>query len=79
MTDRHRDERPIPEPLEHSEATAGTNSSGILDAEHDETSDPFPMSIEEFIHDRFSMKLEDPHTGRRISWGAYDTHDSKQG
>ena len=27
---------------------------------------PFPGSIEEFLLDRFSTKLEDPRTGRKI-------------
>lgn len=66
MTDLHCDGGPIPESLEHSEATVETNSSGILCSEHGEMSDPLPGSMEEFILDRFSTKLEDPHTGRRI-------------
>ena len=66
MTDLHCDGGPIPESLEGSEATVETNSSGSLCSEHGETSDPLPGSMEEFIRDRFSTKLEDPHTGRRI-------------
>jgi hypothetical protein len=66
MKDLHCDGGPIPESLEYSEATAGTNSSDILHAGHDETSDPSPGSIEEFIRDSFSTKLEDPRTGRKI-------------
>lgn len=66
MTDLHCDGGPIPESLEHSEATVVPNSSGILHAEHDEVSDSLPEAMEEFIRDRFSTKLEDPHTGRRI-------------
>ena len=83
MKDLHCDEGPIPESLEHSEATVGINFSDILHAEHGETNAALPGSIEEFIRDRFSTKLEDPRTGRKIRWndpgGAYDTHDSKQG
>ena len=66
MTDLHCDGGPIPESFEHSEATVGTNSSGILHSAHGEMSDPLPGSMEEFIRDRFSTKLEDPRTGRRI-------------
>ena len=83
MKDLHCDGGPIPESLEHSEATVGTNFSDILHVEHGETNAPLPGSIEEFIRDRFSTKLEDPRTGRKIRWtisrSAYDTHDSEQG
>ena len=66
MTDPRCDAVLTPESLEGSEATVETNSGGSLCSEHGETSDPLPGSMEEFIRDRFSTKLEDPHTGRRI-------------
>ena len=66
MTDLHCDGGPIPESLERSEATVDTNSSGILHSEHSEMSDSLPEAMEEFIRDRFSTKLEDPHTGRKV-------------
>lgn len=66
MTDLHRDERPIPDSLERTIATVEPNSSGNGYCEYDERSDPFPESIEEFLLDRFSTKLEDPRTGRKV-------------
>lgn len=66
MTDLHRDEKPIPESLERTIATVEPSSSGNRYCEYDERSDPFPGSIEEFLLDRFSTKLEDPRTGRKI-------------
>ena len=65
MTDLHCDGGPIPDSPERSEATADTNSSGIFHSKHSEMSDPLPGSMEEFIRDRFSTKLEDPRTGRK--------------
>ena len=62
----HGDGVLAPEFLERSETTVERDSRGTLCSEHGETSDPSPQSIEEFIHDRYSTKLEDPHTGRRI-------------
>ena len=66
MTDLHCAGGPIPESLERSEATVRTSSNGILHSEHGEMSDSLSEAMEEFIRDRFSTKLEDPHTGRRI-------------
>lgn len=66
MTDLHCDGGPIPESLERSEATVDTNSSGILHSEHSEMRNSLPEAMEEFIRDRFSTKLEDPHTGRKL-------------
>jgi len=66
MTDLHRDEKPIPESLERTIATVEPDSSDNRYCEYDERSDPFPGSIEEFLLDRFSTKLEDPRTGRKI-------------
>jgi len=66
MTDLHRDEKPIPESRERTITTAEPNSSDNRYCECDERSDPFPGSIEEFLLDRFSTKLEDPRTGRRV-------------
>jgi len=66
MTDPGCDEGLTQGSLEGSEAIEGTNSSSILCSEHGETSDLLPGSIEEFIRDRFSTKLEDPHTGRKL-------------
>ena len=70
MTDLHRDEKPIPESLERTMATVEPNSSDNRYCEYDERSDPFPGSIEEFFLDRFSTKLEDPRTGRKIIYPA---------
>lgn len=66
MTDSPGDQAPTQDSLESSEETVKASSNGTLCSEHGETSDPLPGSIEEFIRDRFSTKLEDPHTGRRI-------------
>ena len=66
MTDPQGDQAPIQDSLESSEDTVGTSSSGALCSEHGETSESLPVSIEAFIRDRFSTKLEDPHTGRKV-------------
>ena len=66
MTDLHRDEKPMPESLERTIATVEPNSSDNRYCEYDERSDPFPGSIEEFLLDRPSTKLEDPRTGRKV-------------
>ena len=66
MTDLHRDKPPIPEFRERTIVPVEPNSSDNRYCEYDERSDPFPGSIEEFHLDRFSTKLEDPRTGRRI-------------
>ncbi len=64
--DPHGDEKAAPKLLEPSESAVGGNFRGTLYSERGETSDPSPQTIEEFIRDRFSTKLEDPHTGRRV-------------
>jgi hypothetical protein len=64
--DPQGDEVLAPKLLERSESTMGMDSRGPLCSEQGETSDPSPQSIEEFIRDRFSTKLEDPRTGRMI-------------
>ena len=66
MTDLHRDEKPIPESLERTITTVEPNSSDNRFCEYDERSDPLPGSIDEFLLDRFSTKLEDPRTGRKV-------------
>lgn len=66
MADPRGDQAPTQDSPESSEETVETSSSGTLCSEHGEMSDPLPGSVEEFIRDRFSTKLEDPHTGRRI-------------
>jgi len=66
MTDPRGDQAPTQDSLEGSEAIVKTNSSGILCSEHGETSDSLPGSIDEFLYDRFSTKLEDPRTGRKV-------------
>lgn len=66
MTDPHCNLALTPESLERAEAAVKRNLVGVLPSEHGETSDSLPESIEEFLRDRFSTKLEDPHTGRRI-------------
>ena len=70
MTDPQGDQAPTQDSLESAEDTVGTSSSGILYSEQGETSDSLPGSIEEFIRDRFSTKLEDPHTGRKVVYPA---------
>jgi hypothetical protein len=64
--DPQGDEVLAPKLLERSESAMGMDSRGSLRSERGETSDPSSQSIEEFIRDRFSTKLEDPHTGRMI-------------
>jgi len=66
MTDLQCDGVPTPMSLERSNATVRSISCGILCSQCGEPSDSSPESIEEFIDDRFSTKLEDPYTGRRI-------------
>lgn len=61
---------PYSEALTHhshngSEIPVGIHSCSIPYPEHDETNGPLPESIEEFIRDRFSTKLENPRTGRK--------------
>ena len=70
MTDPQGDQAPIQDSLESSEDTVGTSPGGTLCSEQGETSDSLPGSIEEFIRDRFSTKLEDPHTGRKVVYPA---------
>jgi len=70
MTGLHRDEIPIPESRERTIAPVEQNSSDNRYCEYDERSDPFPGSIEEFLLDRFSTKLADPRTGRKIIYPA---------
>ena len=70
MTDTGCDHAPIQDALEGSEEITGTSSSKTLCAEHGETSDSLPGSVEEFIRDRFSTKLEDPRTGRKVVYPA---------
>lgn len=70
MTDLPRDKRSIPESRERTIAPVEPNSSDNRYCEYDERSDPFPGSIEEFLLDRFSTKLEDPRTGRKIIYPA---------
>ena len=70
MRDLHHDEKPIPESRERIIATVEQNSSDTCYCEYDERSDPFPGSIEEFLLDRFSTKLEDSRTGRKIIYPA---------
>jgi hypothetical protein len=41
-------------------------ASGIRRFQHGEIGDPLPGSMEDVLLDRFSKKLEDPLTGRRI-------------
>ena len=66
MTDLQCDGVPTPMSLERSKATVRSISCGILCSQCGEPSDSSTESIEEFIGDRFSTKLEDPCTGRRI-------------
>ena len=66
MTDLPRDKRSIPESRERTIAPVEPNSSDNRYCEYDERSNPFPGSIEDFLLDRFSTKLEDPRTGRKI-------------
>lgn len=66
MTEPRGDVLPTPKSLERAEAAAERSSRGVMSSEDGETSDSLPESIEEFIRDRFSTKLEDPDTGRRI-------------
>lgn len=70
MTDPQGDQAPTQDSLESAAETVETSSSGALCSEHGETSDSLPGSIEEFIRDRFSTKLEDPHTGRMVVYPA---------
>lgn len=66
MADPRCEQRPIPESLERFEVTAETNLNEILNYEQSELTDDLPKSIDEFIRDRFSTKLEDPRTGRKV-------------
>lgn len=66
MPDLHGDGVLRPASLERSETAVERDFRVTLCSEHGETNDPSPQSIKEFIRDRFSTKLEDPHTGRRI-------------
>ena len=70
MTDPRCDQAPTQDFLESAAETVGTSSGGALCSEQGETSDSLPGSIEEFIRDRFSTKLEDPHTGRKVVYPA---------
>lgn len=54
------------DPLEDSHETGGTNSSIIQHFHHGAIHSPLSKSMEDFLFDRFSTKLEDPLTGRRI-------------
>ncbi len=66
MTVLHCDRGLIPESLERVAVTVETNLNDILDSEQSEMPDDRPKLIDAFIRNRFSTKLEDPCTGRRI-------------